>query len=143
MCSDPIRLALYPPLLQFSPRTSAVETTMLGFRLCPLHCLQVGHPAIVANISYSDALETQRDSCVLPSFYLIYRDIAFLFTMANTLIGLSNDLKLDVHTQLEDLDDALHSSQTCKVFHGKKAMIQKQVIVSISDALNSWRVERS
>ena len=49
--------------------------------------------------------------------------------MANTLIGLPNELKLTIYDHLKDLDDALHLSQTCKLFHGHKKVIQKQVIV--------------
>lgn len=54
--------------------------------------------------------------------------------MATTLIGLSDELKLSIYGRLEDLDVALHLSQTCKLFHGQKGNIQKKVIVRRSRA---------
>lgn len=49
--------------------------------------------------------------------------------MANTLVGLSNEIKDSIYEHLEDLDDAWHLSQTCKVFQAQLRIIQKKVIV--------------
>ena len=56
--------------------------------------------------------------------------------MATTLVGLSNDLKVSIYEHLEDLDDAWHLSQTCRVFQAQLRTIQKKVIVRKSKTPN-------
>lgn len=36
--------------------------------------------------------------------------------MVSALIGLSDELKLSINSQLEDLDNAVHLSRTCRLF---------------------------